>query len=360
MKTFISARKFLAVLTFFFCFGSFSAYAGGSADGEEKFNISEMIMHHILDAHEWHIITTTDDNGEEHHVSVPLPVILYGDKGFDIFLSSAFDHHTHVAEVNGTFYKNDHEHIYYADAEGKVLKTSEGENFAPMDFSITKNAASMFIAVALLILIFTNVAKNYKGDNYKKAPKGLANAMEAIIVYMRDEVIVPNIGEKKAGKYLPYIMTVFFFIWFNNLLGLIPTGANTSGNIAFTMVLALLTLLITVFSGNGNYWRHIFATPGVPVLLYPIMIPVELIGIFTKPFALMIRLFANISAGHTIILSLIGLTFVFKSYFLGGFISALVVPALFMLELFVALLQAYIFALLSSLFIGQAVEEAHH
>jgi F-type H+-transporting ATPase subunit a len=183
--------------------------------------------------------------------------------------------------------------------------------------------------------------------------------MEPLIIFVRDEIAIPNIGEKKAAKYLPYLLTVFFFIWINNLLGLIPTGANASGNIAFTMTLAVITGLITNFSGNGGYWSHIFWTPGVPLWLRPIMLPVEVIGILTKPFALMIRLFANITAGHIIILSLLSFIFIFKSYAVGVPVTAFVIVMTFM-ELFVAALQAFIFTLLSALFIGSAVEEHHH
>jgi F-type H+-transporting ATPase subunit a len=183
--------------------------------------------------------------------------------------------------------------------------------------------------------------------------------LEPLIVFVRDEIALPNIGHHKYKKYLPYLLTLFFFIWVNNLLGLIPSGANLTGNIAFTMTMAFFTLILTVFSGNSHYWKHIFMTPGVPIPLLVIMIPVEVIGIFTKPFALMIRLFANIMAGHTIILSLVGLIFIFQNAFLGVPVT-LFVLAMNCLELFVALLQAYIFTLLTALFIGQAVAEEHH
>jgi F-type H+-transporting ATPase subunit a len=216
----------------------------------------------------------------------------------------------------------------------------------------------MMLSALLLLLVFKAVSSGYE-KNKGKAPKGIQSFFEPIIVYMRDEVIIPNIGEHKYKKYLPYLLTLFFFIWFNNLLGLIPTGANTSGNIAFTLTLAFFTLLMTVFSGNGNYWTHIFAMPGVPWPMYIILTPVEIMGIIIKPVALMIRLFANISAGHTIILSLISLIFISKSVIVGGPVS-LFVFALTLLELFVALLQAYIFTMLTALFIGQAVEEHDH
>lgn len=216
----------------------------------------------------------------------------------------------------------------------------------------------MLIAVLLIFVVFFSVAASYK-TRKGQAPKGLQSLIEPIIVYLRDDVIIPNIGEKKYKKYFPYLICLFFFIWFNNLLGLIPTGANASGNIAFTMTLAVLTLIITNVSGNADYWKHIFWTPGVPLPLRVIMLPVELLGIFTKPFALMIRLFANITAGHIIILSLLSFIFIFKNALVGLPVVPVMV-AMTCMELFVALLQAYIFTLLTSLFIGLAVEEHEH
>ena len=327
----------LTVLTF-----PVSAKSGG--DG--KFNPKDMIMHHIQDSHEWHIATLKNDDGSEKHISIPLPVILYTDDGLKFFMSGPLYHNPDNTHEG---FKLHHEHIYYAD--GKAVGTAR----RPIDFSITKNVASMMLASLLLILIFTLTASAYK-KRKGKAPKGLQNAMESLVIFVRDEIAVPNIGEEKYRKYFPYILTVFFFVWVNNLLGLIPTGANASGNIAFTLTLAVFTALITNFSGNAHYWKHIFWTPGVPLPLRIIMLPVELIGILTKPFALMIRLFANITAGHIIILSLLSFIFIFESYAVGIPAGAFVIIMTF-LELFVAALQAYIFALLSALFIGLAVEE---
>lgn len=339
---------------------------------EDKFDITEMINHHILDSHEWHFFTTVDENKEEHHYSIPLPLIIYTNGQFDVFLSSEF-HHAPLKEViipnekvtaghdntrrvliKGKYnYILDHEHVKVVDKEGKLI-----EDIHPLDLSITKNVASMMIASILLLVVGFSIAGAYK-KREGQAPKGMQSFFEPIIVYLRDDLAIPNIGEHKYKKYFPYLLTLFFFIWFNNMLGLIPNGANTSGNIAFTMTLAALTLLITNISANKNYWKHIFAMPGVPIPLLLIMIPVELIGIFTKPIALMIRLFANITAGHTIILALIGIIFIFENASLG----APIVPFVFLmmcLELFVALLQAYIFTLLTALFIGQAVADDHH
>jgi len=211
----------------------------------------------------------------------------------------------------------------------------------------------------LMIVIMFSTANYYK-KNGAVAPKGIAKFIEPLIVFVRDDVAKANIGEHKYKKYVPYLLTIFFFIWISNLTGLIPLlGSNLTGNISVTLFLAVCTLIVTVVSGNGNYWKHIFATPGVPVALLPIMIPIELVGILTKPFALMVRLFANITAGHIIILALVSIIFINQSAAWG----ALSVPmALFIsvLELLVAFLQAYLFAMLSALFIGAAVEEAHH
>ena len=358
MKNNKFALSFLFFITLFVGSTTFG-FAGG--DGE-KFNISEMIFHHILDAHEWHIATLTNDDGTEKHISIPLPVILYSKEGLDVFMSSAFHHGEKKMVNNQTVYQHGnyvifHEHIYYA-SDFSINEKGKAVGSAPLDFSITKNVASLFISAILLILIFTNIKSSYDARK-GKAPKGLQSLLEPIIIFVRDEVVRPNVGEKHYKKYLPYILTVFFFIWINNLLGLMPGGANLTGNISFTFTMALLTLLMTIFSGNGHYWKHIFAMPGVPLPILLILTPVEIVGIFTKPFALMMRLFANIMAGHTIILSLVGIIFISKSVLVGIPVTAFVF-AMFLLELFVALLQAFIFSLLTALFIGQAVEEGHH
>jgi F-type H+-transporting ATPase subunit a len=247
--------------------------------------------------------------------------------------------------------------------EGK-LSIEDGHvhgNIKVLDFSITKNVLSLFFGAIFILIIMSSVARFYK-KNGAVAPKGLAKFLEPLIVMVRDDVAKSNIGEHKYKKYVPYLLTIFFFIFFNNLLGLVPIlpgGANLTGNISITLFLAICTLVVTLASSNKNYWKHIFATPGVPVALLPIMIPIELVGILTKPFALMIRLFANMTAGHIIVLALVSIIFINKNAAWG----ALSVPmALFIsvLELLVAFLQAYLFAMLSALFIGGAVEESHH
>ncbi|WP_375559818.1 F0F1 ATP synthase subunit A [Bernardetia sp. OM2101] len=342
---------FLSIMLSFFALTT--ATASGGDDGK-PFDVSQMINHHILDAHEWHFYTTTDEAGVEHHVSLPLPIILYTNGQIDVFSSGEFYHSENNIVTKGDYtYKLEHEHVKVVDAQGNVQS-----DIHPLDLSITKNVASMMIAAFLLLIIGFSIRGAYK-KREGQAPKGMQSFFEPIIVYLRDDLAIPNIGEHKYKKYFPYLLTLFFFIWFNNLLGLMPTGANTSGNIAFTMALAALTLIITNISGNKHYWKHIFAMPGVPIPLLPIMIVVELIGIFTKPIALMIRLFANITAGHTIILALIGIIFIFKQALLGIPVVPFVF-AMMCLELFVALLQAYIFTLLTALFIGQAIADDHH
>jgi F-type H+-transporting ATPase subunit a len=326
----------------------------GLAQEEKAFNAGETIIHHISDSHEWHFATIGHT-----HITLPLPVILYTENGLDIFLSSEF-HHAQEQEIE-----------YHGKME-KAQVLQRGENTYVMvhdkihlanhgkliDFSITKNVASMFLSVALLLGIFLSIGKSYKTQGVSSAPKGLQSFFEPIVVFVRDEIAKPNIGPKHE-RYVPYLLTIFFFIWFNNLLGLMPGGANLTGNISVTLTLAGLTLLITLFTSNKNYWKHIFATPGVPVYLLPIMIPVELLGIFTKPFSLMVRLFANITAGHIIILSLLSLIFIFKSFFVAP-VSIAFAVAMNCLELFVALLQAYVFTLLTSMYFGSAIEEHHH
>ncbi len=338
------------------------------AHQEKEFNVNDMIMHHISDAHEWHLW------GDAHTgTTIYLPIILI-DGGMKVFSSKHFYHGEVKHTVDSKTGKEMHYSIGEGPAEGyamsheKIYKLENGElsfegghphNTKPWDFSITKNVAALFISFFVIILIFFSTAKFYK-KNGAVAPKGIAKFMEPLIVFVRDDIAKDNIGEKKYKKYVPFLLTIFFFIWISNMLGLIPIlGANLTGNITVTFFLAVCTLLVTVLSGNKNYWKHIFATPGVPPALLPIMIPIELVGVLTKPFALMVRLFANITAGHIIILALVSIIFINKSAAWG----ALSVPmALFIsvLELLVAFLQAYLFAMLSALFIGAAVEEAHH
>ncbi len=317
-------------------------------DHEVEFDAKETIIHHILDAHDWHLWDTQSDNGEVHSVSIPLPIILFTDGNLDVFMSSAFNHgHSKVVKGDRE-YELDHDHII--ETSGKSV----------VDLSITKNAATLMIAAIILLLLFTAVARNYKNGNL--LPKGLTGFMEPLIVFVKEEIAIPNIGEKHYRKFTPYLLSLFFFIWLLNLLGLIPFfpgGANVTGNVAVTLVLAVFTMILVNVNGNSGYWKHIFAPPGVPLWMYPIIVPVEIVGVISKPFALMVRLFANITAGHIVILSLISLIFIFKT----AWASVAAIPmALFIsvLELLVAALQAYIFTLLTALFIGLAVQEEHH
>lgn len=355
-------RQFTAVLTVLLL-GIFSniSYASSDTSSTEEFNAAETIMHHIKDAHEFHI------GGD---LAFYLPVILWSDNGLDVFSSSHLYHnpihiegleneHAYQYESLKGNYILFHEKIYLANS-ANTLEIVDGHptNLKPLDFSITKNVFSMFLSVLILLLIFLPTASKYKKSS---VPRGIASFMEPLILFVRDEIARPNIGEKKYMKFMPYLLTVFFFIWVNNLIGLIPFfpfSANLSGNIGFTVTLALCTFVLTTINGNKHYWKHIFATPGVPIPLLLIMIPVEFLGMFTKPFALMVRLFANITAGHIVVLSLVSLIFIFKNVGMAG-VSIPFVLFISVLELLVAALQAFIFTMLSALFIGQAVEDHH-
>jgi F-type H+-transporting ATPase subunit a len=324
---------------------------------EKAFNAADLINHHIADSHEFHLF---DWKGVSY--SMPLPIILYTNNGLVAFLSSEFHHNNDgkvVVERKGQKFVRIHDGIFYADKVVDDHPSMMDFSLRPLNFSITKLVFSMLLSVLLLFIIFFGVAKSYKKNT--GAPKGLASFMEPLVLFVRDDIAIPNIGRKNYAKYMPYLLSIFFFIWINNLMGLIPFfpfSANVTGNIAFTFVLASLTFLITTLSGNKYYWKHILMPP-VPWLLYPIMVPIEIIGMLTKPFALMIRLFANIAAGHIIILSLISLIFIFKSVAVSP-ITGVFVIFMTMLELLVAALQAYVFTLLSALFIGQAVADDHH
>jgi F-type H+-transporting ATPase subunit a len=336
--------------------------SSASHETSKEFNAGEMIIEHIIDAHEWHILTW---NG--HHISIPLPVILLDDGKLVVFSSSRL-HHGHDS-YNG--YKLETEGKY----KGKIVKVGEDgsvdeEAGLPMDFSITKAVLSLFIGAAILLLIFLSAAKRYI-SNPNRAPKGMQSVVEPFILFVRDDIAIPAIGKKKYMKYMPYLLTIFFFIFLNNLMGLIPFfpgGVNLTGNLAVTMVMALFTFLITTFSGNRDYWIHIINTPGVPWWLkipVPLMPVVEIIGLITKPFVLMVRLFANITAGHIILLGFMSLIFIFGS--MSSWIGVAVSPVsilfgvfMSLLELLVAFIQAYVFTLLSAIYFGMAVEEHHH
>ncbi len=322
---------------------------------EKEFDAKTFILDHVLDAHEWHIATYTS-HGEEKHLTVPLPVILYSkNSGFHVFMSS----------------KLAHGHVYKgfrmerpAKSTGRIVEISqeEGEEKVqfPLDFSITKTVFGMFISVIIVLWLFLSLAKSYRESGVSE-PKGLQAVLEPVVLFVRDDIAKLILGKDNYEKYLPYLLSAFFFIWINNILGLIPVfpfGANVTGNISVTLVLAVFTFIVTQISGKKQYWKHIVATPGVPVWLTPVMIPVEIISIFTKPFALMIRLFANIAAGHMSILTFIGLIFIFKSIYVAPG-SIFFVLFMYTIEILVGFLQAYIFTILSAVFIGQAIAEEH-
>ncbi len=328
---------------------------------EEELNVKELILDHLADSYEWHITTWGDT-----HVSIPLPVIVKGEtSGWHIFLSSKF-HHGHDA-YNGFYIAQE------GDYKGKIVeKNAAGQEVRPWDISLTKNATALIISSILLIIIIMGVANWYKKQaksGERKAPKGFVAFMEMFIMSVQDDIIKPCVG-KNYRKFSPYLLTVFFFIFLNNIMGLIPIfpgGANVTGNIAVTLILALFTFFTVNLFGSREYWKEIF-WPEVPTWLkvpIPIMPAIELVGVFTKPFALMIRLFANILAGHSIVLGLTCLIFVTVN--LGTVIntsmtvvSVLLTVFISFVEILVAYIQAYVFTMLSAVFIGLAQVEPHH
>lgn len=321
---------------------------------KEKFEPGRFMFDHIANSHEWHIISIG-----HKHISMPLPVILYSKtRGFTVFMSSEFNH-------GHSSYKG-----YRLETAGNNKgKIVDEEGNLPLDLSITKNVTALLFSILLIIWIFLTVAKAYK-RNPLTPPSGLQSFIEPVILFLRDEIAKPSIGEKRYEKFMPYLLTVFFFIWINNMLGLIPIppgGANLTGNISVTFVLALFTFIITTINGNRNYWQHIINTPGVPVWLkipVPLMPFVETIGVFTKPFVLMVRLFANITAGHIITLGFVSLIYIFSEMSTGLAYGVSIISVAFnifmnFLELLVAFIQAFVFTFLSALYFGMATEEHH-
>lgn len=340
--------------------------AEGLEEGHHKeaFNPGEMIIEHISDNHEWHVYG---------HTHIPLPVIVKTDKGFEMFSSGHFrNHETHEFQPyvgkNYTYALNKEGKIVIGEMMADKFTVNETATATLLDVSITKNVVTLFVVVALMLFIFLRVAKTYK-QRVGKTTKGMQSLFEPLIVFVRDDIAKASIG-KKYERYMPYLLTVFFFIWISNMLGLIPFfpgGANFTGNITITLCLAVITFIITLISSNKHYWRHIFAMPGVPIGVLVILTPIEIFGMFLKPMVLMIRLFANITAGHIIALSFYALIFIFakggESTGAGlGVSIASVAFCIFMmfLELLVAFIQAYVFTLLSAIYFGSAVEEHHH
>ena len=318
-----------------------------------KEEVTEYIDHHLQDTHSFNFFS---DGATGEHYGFPLPVILWDD-GLKMFSASKFHHGETLANVDGAYYKLYHNKIYKTDSEGTITYGEDGypANIRPLDFSITKNVFAMLVVSLLMFLIFRSLASSYKN---KDIPTGIGRVLEPLVIYVRDDIAKPNIGPKYR-KYMGFLLTVFFFILILNLFGLTPLGINVTGNIAVTFCLALITFVIVQFSGNKHYWKHIFWMPGVPVPMKIVLMPIEILGMLTKPFALMIRLFANMTAGHVVVMSLLGLIVVFQNWIAG--------PAFFgftlfisIIELLVAFLQAYIFTLLSALYIGMAVEDHEH
>ncbi|WP_289060175.1 F0F1 ATP synthase subunit A [uncultured Zobellia sp.] len=346
------------------------AFSEGGDEGavDTKDEVNAYILHHIKDAHDFHLFSYTGDNGERKHVGFPLPIILWSSNGLVTFMSSEFHHDDAgkvIVEKGGSKFVKLHGKIYELNAGASEVQFDEhhhAENAAKvLDFSITKSVFGILLVGLLMLWAFSSLAKQYAS---KKVPTGFGRVLEPLVIYVRDEIAKPNIGEKKYRKFTGYLLTVFFFIWILNLLGLTPLGFNVTGQLAVTAALAIFTLVIYTFSGNKDYWMHMLWMPGVPVLIRPVLAIIELAGAFViKPFSLLVRLFANISAGHIVVMSLIAIMFTLKeSLTVGGATILSLVLSFFitLIEVLVAFLQAYIFTMLSALFIGMAVAEHDH
>ena len=345
---------------------------------KKTFNAQEVIFGHILDGHEFHFFDIIKKDGTKKPVGIPLPIILYSpERGFDFFMSSKFHHGEHPH--NG-YQLLTEEHLEHLRKEGVDTKkeglnvgqivpiTADGsidKSVSVYDISLTRNVVQMILALALLVWIMISIANKYKrGEGVKTAPTGMQNLMEPVIAFVRDEVAKPNLGHKYE-KYLPYLLTVFFFILINNIFGLIPGTANVSGNIAFTVVLGIISFIVILASSKKHYWAHIFNPPGMPLGIKFILVPVEVLSLFIKPMALIIRLFANMVAGHIIIICLISLIFIFAglNVYAGwgtSIFSIAFTVFIYFIEILVAFIQAFIFSMLTAVFIGQAFEGEHH
>lgn len=345
---------------------------GHPTEEKEKLNIKEVIFGHIMDGHEFHFFDITQADGTKKPVSIPLPVLLYSpERGVSFFMSSNFEH-GHKPYDDYMLLNEHNIHELGLDPKkftaGTIIPIKDGKldsSVSVFDLSLTRNVVQMLIALALLVWIMMSIAKRYKaGQGVTTAPKGMQSLLEPVITFVRDEVAKPNLSHK-ADKYLPYLLTVFFFILINNIFGLIPGTANVTGNIAFTVVLGLISFVVILFSSNGHYWGHIFNPPGVPGFVKPILVLVEFLSVFIKPFALIIRLFANMVAGHIIIICLISLIFIFGNIkpaigYAASPVSLVFTIFIYFIEVLVAFLQAFIFTNLTAVFIGQAFEGEHH
>jgi len=376
MKVAQNTVKFLLIISIaLFSIASFASDSetkhdkqndGGRINTKEE--VEAYILHHIKDSHDFSLFSYTSDDGERKHVGFPLPVILWSSEGLVSFMSSEFHHNDdgHVlVEKNGLKFAKIHSKIYELDKGASTLSFDETHHATNahkvLDFSITKSVVGILLIGFLLLFWFSSLAKQYKT---KKIPTGFARVLEPLVLYVRDEIARPNIGEKHYRRFTGYLLTVFFFIWVLNLAGLTPLGFNVTGQLAVTGCLAIFTLVIYTVSGNKEYWMHMIWMPGVPVLIRPVLAIIELAGaLVIKPFSLLVRLFANISAGHIVVMSLIAIMFTLKeSLGVVGATGLSLVLSFFitLIEVLVAFLQAYIFTMLSALFIGMAVAEPEH
>ncbi|WP_185858019.1 F0F1 ATP synthase subunit A [Blattabacterium cuenoti] len=314
---------------------------------DKNIDIANTILDHVSDSHEWHIV-----GNHNRGIIFSLPIILWNN-GLEIFSSSQFSCKNVVKGKYG-YYKMFRETIYQTNHIGLLYMDSKGipKNNKPWDFSITKNVVSILISSFLLSYFFIRMKHSY--NNYQ-IKWNLGIFLEFLILFVRDEIAIPNIGNKKYKIFFPFLLTSFFFILFNNLTGLLPGFPNVTGNINITLVLAIMTFIMTNINANMNYWKHIFWMPGVPVGVRLLLAPIEFVGIFIRPLTLCIRLFANITAGHIIILSFICLIFIFKNFLITGF-SIIFGFFISILEIMVAFLQAFIFTTLSALLIGMSVK----
>lgn len=357
MKNFKNLKRLSMLLMLFATMIVLSQPASASSGNDGKVDVKEIVLGHMSDAYDWHITTW-----KGHHISIPLPVIVKGESGWQVFSSAKF-HESADGTYNGFFLNN--------DANGKIFEQkSDGSIERPLDLSVTKNVVQLWIVVLLMVVIFIGSAHWYKGRKFSdKAPGGFVGLIEMFVMSIQDDLIKPSVGEKHYRTYAPYLLTCFFFIFITNLLGLIPIfpgGANITGNINITFFLALCTMLLVNLFGNKEYWKEVLWPP-VPVWLkvpVPMMPVIEIFGIFTKPFALMVRLFANMMGGHAIILSLTCVIFITcqMGALIGGSLTVVsFAMMLFMncLELLVAFIQAYVFTMLSAVFIGLAHPEHH-
>ena len=375
MKLAVKLKKQL-VLLFFIIFSTLAFASGGTEkkDGKDggqidtKEEVEAYIIHHIKDSHDFSLFSYTDGAGVRKHFGFPLPVIVYSSQGLVTFMSSEFHHNDDghvIVEKDGLKFAKIHSKIYELDAEASTVSFDAEHHptnaHKVLDFSITKSVVGILFVGLLLLWWFSSLARQYKT---KQIPTGFARVLEPLVIYVRDEIARPNIGDKHYRRFTGYLLTVFFFIWVLNLLGLTPLGFNVTGQLAVTACLAIFTLIIYTVSGTKGYWMHMIWMPGVPVLIRPVLAIIELAGAFLiKPFSLLVRLFANISAGHIVVMSLIAIMFTLKdSLGMVGATGLSLVLSFFitLIEVLVAFLQAYIFTMLSALFIGMAVDDHAH